>query len=390
MSSSNRLNSVIYVNYSPYENSGKTLDFLHESFRDVFLFSIGFYYLGKHQKTNKLSIFKNGKVQKEIYLYHMPVPNHLVFLLLPVRSLVNFLQVAWHSYLIRRKFGKIGVYFSVNAFTAWIGLILKRVSVVEKTVFWVWDYYPFIHKSKLVTIMRWIYWQFDKIATLSDRVVYLNHRLVNVRKKAGVIPKNAKYSIVPIGTYTVKVKRRRRNDDIKLGFIGVLKKSQGLDMIFDAAQLLAKEFPKLKLEIIGSGPDEDYFKARARLSPLTAKFYGWVEDRVFERVLSNCTIGIAPYVPDESNVSFYGDPGKVKRYISFGLPAIITDVFEFSKDLEKSGAGLVVDYYKPKELVVAVKKIMSQYAYYSANAVRLNKKFYYRDLYSEMFRFINK
>jgi hypothetical protein len=59
------MNSVVYVNYSPYENSGKILDYLLENFEYVFLFSIAFHPLGKKQKTNKISIFKKGKIIKE-------------------------------------------------------------------------------------------------------------------------------------------------------------------------------------------------------------------------------------------------------------------------------------------------------------------------------------
>ena len=42
-----KFNSIIYVNYSPYENSGKILDYLLENFKYVFLFTLGFHNIKK-------------------------------------------------------------------------------------------------------------------------------------------------------------------------------------------------------------------------------------------------------------------------------------------------------------------------------------------------------
>jgi len=57
--------SVIYVNYSPYENSGKILDYLLENFDYVFLFSLGFYNLKNKKRYNTLFIYKKKKLLKK-------------------------------------------------------------------------------------------------------------------------------------------------------------------------------------------------------------------------------------------------------------------------------------------------------------------------------------
>lgn len=380
--------SIIYVNYSPYENAGKTLDFLLENFEKVFLFSIGFYNLGKSQTTNKLSVYEKGKLKEEHYLYHLPVPASLItltFLFLPIRSIINFSQILWRSYILKEKNGKIGIFFTVNGFTAWIGSALKGLNIVEKTTYWVWDYYPPIHKNALVVLMRWLYWQFEKTTASSDRLVFLNRRLMNVWKQKGVISKKSRHPIVPIGTNRGKTAKNKSKKKIKLGFIGVLKKSQGLDIIFDAAGLLAKAFPGIQVEVIGAGPDQSYYKQRAKTCPVKVNFHGLVREEIVERVLSDCSIGLAPYVPDPSNVSFYGDPAKVKWYLGFGLPTIITDVFALSKKLREDGVGLVINYYKPEELIGAIKTIMNNYEKYCRNVARFNKKFYYQKIYPKMF-----
>lgn len=379
--------TVIYVNYSPYENSGKILDYLLENYTSVFLFSIGFYKLDNKKTYNTLSIYKNGKLTYECSMYYLSIPQQFVFLLLPLRSFINFLQICIFSFWLKNKFGKIDIYFSVNAFTAWVGNILKNISLVKKTVFWVWDYYPPIHQSRIITLIRYIYWQFDKIGIHSDRIAFVSRKLFQLRKDMGITPDNLNYLVIPIGADKFSNIPKRKVNPVTLGFIGVLKKSQGLDVIFDNGQKLASFFPNIKFEVIGSGPDEKYFKLRASKSPVKTKFYGYLEGESFNDVLRKCTIGIATYIPDPSNVSYYGDPGKVKRYLSLGIPVITTDVSEFSKELVRNHAGVVIDINKPEEIINAIKVISANYKYYSKNAMNLSNHYYYKKIYPEMFRF---
>lgn len=383
----NSRKSIIYVNYSPYENSGKILDYILENFENVFLFSIGFYSLKNKKNYNNLSIYKNKKLQKTYSLFQLPVSSKFVFLLIPIRSVITFLEIILYSLWLKIKFKRIDIYFTVNAFTAWTGSILKTVGIIEKTVFWVWDYYPPIHKNKIVMLMRYIYWQFDKISSHSDRVAFVNHRLLNLRKDIGIYEKGAQYPIVPIGTDKLHYVNKRDTRKILFGFIGVLKKSQGVEIVFNNADMLLREYGDIGYEIVGSGPDEDYFKERAKISKIQATFYGYLEGESFNDVLIKCTIGIATYMPDVSNVSHYGDPGKIKRYLTLGIPVIVTDILEFSKEIEKSGAGVIIHYNSQREFVDAVKKIKANYSTYSKNAYILSQKFYYKRIYPRMFTF---
>lgn len=383
----NSLKSIIYVNYSPYENSGKILDYLLENFNYVFLFSLGFHNLKEKKNYNKLSIFSKGKLYKEFSLFQLPASQKLLFILLPLKSLITFVQILIYTYWLKRKYQKIGIYFTVNAFTAWIGNIMKSLSLVDKTIFWVWDFYPPIHENKIIMLMRQIYWQFDKLSSHSDRVAFVNQRLINLRKDIGSIPENANYPIVPIGTDKFPDLNLKDRRGVILGFIGVIKVSMGLDVVFDNAEEIIKNFPGTRFEVIGSGPDIEYFKSKARKNLIPTTFHGYLEGESFNEVLKKCTIGIAPYYPDSSNVSQYGDAGKVKRYLSLGLPVIITDIFEFASEIRINKAGEIISYNRPKELTDAIRKIISNYSQYQKNALKLGSKFYYKKIYPEMFIF---
>lgn len=382
-----RNKSIFYVNYSPYENAGYILDYLRDNFEYVYLFSVGFHDLGEKRSKNILKIYKKRKPIEIKSYFHIRISRKLEFLFVPVRSILNLIQIFSVARYIFKKYGKVDKYLSVNAFTAWAGLILRGRGFVSRTIFWVWDYYPLNHKNYLVLLMRWIYWHFDRIAMFSDRVVFLNSRLAKIHKKSKIFSRKLKYSIVPIGTKPVLNKRKRKvKDDISLVFLGVLKQSQGLDFILDVYPEIVKKFSSVNLNIIGGGPDKDYFVNKAARIDKKIKFFGNISDQEVDKIISKSTVGLATYVPDKSNVSYYGDPSKVKRYISFGLPVITTDVFEFSKEIANNHTGVVVKYGDIQGLVKSLKEVISKYDYFSRNSYKLSGAFEYNTIYKEMIK----
>lgn len=381
--------TIIYVNFSPYENTGKILDYLLEHFENVIVFVFNFYHLGKEQKSGEVRLYKNGVLEKKEGLLDIPfhVSTSLIFLLIPIRSFINFLQLLWHLIRLRRHYTRFELYFTVNAFTAWVGIFMKRLGLVENTIFWVWDYYPPYHQNKIILFMRRLYWYFDRASIASDHVVFLNKRLEDLRKDMKVLPQTASHPIIPIGTAPIQkaVNKKVRNGKIIIGFLGVLKKVQGIDIFFDNAEKIHALFPAVCFEIIGAGPDEHYFKERAKQSLVPTTFYGYVsnESRV-KKIQLQWHIGIAPYIPEESSVSYHTDQGKIKGYLSLGLPVIVSGVY-FSAEIAREKAGIVIDYNKPHEFVQAIVKIASDYENYQRNALRLAKKYYYKKIYQELF-----
>lgn len=377
--------SIIYIVYSPYENQGKILDYLIEEFNFVFLFSLGHHSLGIGKKTNNLTLYKDKRILKKINFLYIPIPSSLVFIVLPLRSILNFIIIIILTLRLYRSYGKINIYFSTNGYIGWIGLIIKKLGFVDKTTYWICDFYPINHKNKIVHIIRWLYWKFEKLAAKSDKLSFHNLRIVKAWRKNGIIAK--KFQMVPIGTDKLRIRGRNMSKHIKLVFLGVVKKSQGLGYIFDSASELQKSFPGIELNILGSGPDISYFKKRAEKSRLKTFFYGYIEEKNIDRLILKNSIGIAPYIPYPPNVSFYGDPGKIKRYISLGLPVIATKTHEFSNQLEKSKSGILVRYGNTMDLINAIKKIKHNYNFMSENALILANRYYYKEIYPRMFTF---
>jgi len=381
----NQKKTIIYINFAPYENTGNIRDYILETYDISIIFLFNFHRLTKLDQSSKLTVYRHNRPIYHTRLFQTPTIPSIAFISLPVRSLIIFAQIIFHTLRLHRKGYTFDDFFTVNAFIAWTGIILKKLNLVKKTIFWVWDYYPPIHESNMVMFMRWMYWQFDKPATYeSDKTIYLNQRMVDIRKKLRVLKQNVRPIIVPVGTNPIK--QTLKHDPFSFIFLGVLKKIQGLDIFFDAAKELALYNPHIILHVIGGGPDLDYYKKRAQSCPLPVIFHGYIPNESHvNAIIQKCHIGIAPYIPDESNCMYYSDPSKIKRYINFGLPVITTDVFDFSKNISRKKAGIVIPY-DPIYFTNAVKKICTQYSFYQKNSLRLAQNYTYTRLYEKIFK----
>lgn len=379
--------SIVYVNFSPYENVGNILDFILDQFKIVILFSLKFHKLGKKQEKSKIIIFVDKKAVKEISIFQLYHPKSLLFLFLPVRSIIQMIQIILNLSRLKKQYGVFEYYFSFNAYTAYIGNVARKMHLIKKTIYWASDYYPPIHPNKIIMFMRWLYWQFDKTTTKCDKLIFINEKLQILRKDIGILPQYENYPVIPLGTNPIQiVPQKKITKKINFCFFGVIKKSQGLDLFLDKKEEINKTCSSFKLHIIGSGPDESYVKKKVKQSQVKAQFYGLLTDeKEIAKIFNQCHIGLAPFIPEDGNVAYYGDPSKIKKYLSFGLPVITTNVFAFAAEIRKYKAGIIIDYYKEGELSKALNAIIKNYDFYKDNALKLANKYNYKQIYPMIF-----
>jgi|SRR6185369_400282 len=377
---------IIYVNFAQYDNTGRILDYLRGNFKIVAQFSYDHLRLKNGRKTNFLRIYKNGKLIKEKKLLSIRTPSFLLFPSLPLVALMMIGQSFIYTLQLRQEFGDFDIYFTVNAFSGWIGIVMKQLGLVKKTVFWVWDYFPLQYPDWRIRSARWFYWKFDKpCMQFSDRIIFTNRKLYKLRKETNMINDETKPIIVPVGTNVKKIFFHKKKKII-VGFLGMLKASQGIDMMINSLPELIKKFPKLQLEIIGSGPEEHRFKQKTRKYHKNVTFHGFIENQNdIEKITKRWAIGLALYTPEKSNESYWGDPSKIKVYISNGIPVITTNVSYFASEIKKKKAGIVVPHNKPEIFSQAVQSIIKAQKTYQKNALSLAKKYQYTKIYPKLF-----
>jgi glycosyltransferase involved in cell wall biosynthesis len=377
--------TIVYVNFSPYTNSGHFLDFLLDQYSTVIAITLLFHSLGKAQEQPNVTVYQQKKPVYTHIFWHMALHPYLSFFLLPIRSMWYACILFWYLFSLKSEYGPYETYITVNAFTAWCGNVLRFFGVVDQTIYWVWDYYPPNHSSSIISVIRRIYWYFDTHAVKnSSRVVFLSPKIASIHTEAQNLQAQDT-RIVGIGTNPPDTFRSiRLSRPIELIFFGVIKKSEGLDVMFDALQQSVSQGTSLRLHVIGGGPDFEYFQKKSQQHSLPVVFHGFVkESSAVDDIISSCHIGVATYLQDKETVTTYTDPSKIKLYIGLGIPVITTPIILFGSEIKKYKAGVIVPS-EPKKVQRAIDQIVNDYGVYRKGARDLARKYNYRALYQEI------
>jgi glycosyltransferase involved in cell wall biosynthesis len=148
----------------------------------------------------------------------------------------------------------------------------------------------------------------------ADAVVAVSQSVASrvVDGKARVI-----YAGVP--TRPARLGEDRANRDIILGTAGRLVEVKGIQYLLQAASLLIREFPTLRLEIAGSGPLFDTLKTESERAGLRqhVSFLGWIDD--IRTVLPRWSVFVMPSLDE-------GFPIAALDAMAAGVPVVATSV----------------------------------------------------------------
>jgi glycosyltransferase involved in cell wall biosynthesis len=160
-----------------------------------------------------------------------------------------------------------------------------------------------------------------------------------------------------------RIKFVRKNSDIndyKICFLGLLQWWQGVDILVKAVAILKNKFPelrdKIKLEIIGDGPQRALIERLCQALGVTCEITGYLpHDEALKR-LSSCTVLALPsrrITTTESNF-----PIKVLEAWALGIPVVVTrhKIFEFYG--LKDGEDLVYCEPIPESVATALAKVI--------------------------------
>lgn len=374
--------SVVYINFSQYDNTGRILDYLMETFPIVIHLSFDHLRLKHGRKMNLLSIYKKKRLTKRVKLYSFRVPAFLLFPSLPIVATLMIIQSVYHVMRLR-KVASRPIFFTVNAYPALIGILLKKLGLISSVYYWVWDFYPTSIMNWHMKIIRYCYLLFDTIAVhKSGHLIFPNTRQLIQRNAIKKIRDN--FRIIPLGCGKPIDHLPTRSSII--GFLGMLKDSQGIQMVIENMNNIITKNPSLRIEIIGSGPEEEYLRHLAKPFRRYIRFYGFIDNqRKIERIIRRWSLGLALYEPHKSNESYFGDPSKIKVYLSQGVPILTTNVTEYGILAKKYMFGMNISY-NPAILPTAIRLALRRQNRMAKNAQKFAKQFYYRTLYKPMFQ----
>jgi len=362
--------NIYFVATESIKNLGNFRNYLIENTEYLVTFHFPHGYL---EKPSYVEIFEKGKMvyRKEFYRFRWDV--NIIKLVL---------YCIYFNYALFR-FAKRGsfvivenpIFCILNSITSFF----KRT----KFIYWIGDYYP-----QNSGFMRF----YNKLAdTYNEGLKYVLYESPLIEKiyEAKLKKPKGKYRVSKMVTLGMKkefVKQKLKpNKILKLGFMGVIRLQQGLDLAFD----YLKTNSECVLEVVGSGYMFEHYKQLAKNKGVgkKVKFYGFVKNPA--DIIRKWDIGLALYENTPDNVSVYCEPTKIKDYLEHGLPVITTKTTYFYKELEEYKSGEVI-----KETIgalgSAIRKIKKDYPAYQKGVLRILNDYEYDKWYDQKFSFLKE
>lgn len=285
---------------------------------------------------------------------------------------------------------KFDVFIGLESIHTLAGVVLKKLGIVKKVVYYVSDYSPVRYKNK---VFNNVYlWLDRKGCIYSDYIWDVSTAMMPARIKAGLPKKYETKNIhVPNALFPKQIYVKKKTTPFSLVFAGTLGEENGPDLAIEALSIAKKTLPKLTLHVFGGGKSD-----LKRLNKLTSKlklkndviFHGFVTDQVkLSHEIANFELGLAPYKGISNSPRWYADATKIRLYLASGLPVITTQVPPLGQELIKSKSG-VVTKDNPKNIAAAIVTIFKNkktYNTYRSNAIKKAKNNTWENTYSNAF-----
>jgi len=132
---------------------------------------------------------------------------------------------------------------------------------------------------------------------------------------------------------------RTERDVFTVGFCGSMKPWHGIEVLVAAFRAAAAEEPRLRLEIVGTGPAEKIVVEAARADARIVR-HGPLPHRAAIKMMARWDVGVAPFhaVPH-----FYFSPLKVLEYMAAGSCAVASDLGQIRLLLGGGERGVLVE-----------------------------------------------
>lgn len=244
----------------------------------------------------------------------------------------------------------IELYIGINPLNAFCGILLRKCKKVRWVVFYAIDFVPKRFSFPIVNVLY--HYLESYVVRNADICWNVSPKIAEGREKyLGIDPDTYPQQVVPIGIWqkdmATTIKRTNNN---RIIFVGHLLEKQGVQVVLRALPQVIRRIPDVTFTIIGGGEYEHTLRALSRSLRLGSHvtFLGWeARQEVIRKKLLQSDIAVAVYSTvgeAGTNFTYYADPTKIKTYLSCGLPVVLTPVSYNAEELEKKGAGFLVNY----------------------------------------------
>lgn len=344
-------------------------DFLKDKVADLLFIAHPLLFIpANYKKSSYYEKYLPGQPVKRYQARHWQAPEVFLY----VKDLI--LTIIWAI-----QNGRADIFVGSGNLSALSGVILKKLGLVDKVVFYCIDYVPERFANRVVNrLYHWV----DRLACQGADVTWnLSPRMADGRNKRWerVL---GRQTTLPIGVHFTRIHRLPLDqiNQTEIIYMGTLLEKQGVQLVIGALTKIASQIPNLHFLVIGSGPYEEQLKKLAKQKGVEkmVTFTGYVEDhKQVEEMMAKGAVAVALYDKEVDQFSYYADPGKVKNYLAAGLPVIITDVPYIAREIAQKEAGVIVEYNEQQmvDAILGLLKDSKKLAKYRQNAIDFARDF---------------
>ena len=267
------------------------------------------------------------------------------------------------------------IYIGADPINSLSGAFLNIFNKIDKNIYFVVDYADNRFKN---SVLNKIYHSLDRFCVNhADEIWCVSTRIIDRKIELGVPA--AKLKLLPNSPNTKSFPKFKKDRGLEMVIVSHLTKSLNLKPILESVGLLIKKNPKLKLNIIGTGPEEKKFKRMVKNLKIEKNiiFLGQLSHPKVIEVISKSFLGFAIYT-NENDWNRYGDSMKAREYMAGGTPVISNDIPSTADDIKKYKAGKVLKKVSSKAIAKFIMECISNKKYYSVlqrNAIKVASDF---------------
>ena len=266
----------------------------------------------------------------------------------------------WALFKYIRSFKEpISIFIGVESINAICGIVFEKFGLVEKTVYYVFDWAPDRYSNSLINK---IYLFMDRVATYySDATWNITYAIGEARKE--ILHYNehkmSPQIYVPYSPdFSEAFIQPEKDIDTNLViYAGGLIPENGPDILLEAFRMVLHEYHEARLIIIGGGELQEslitYVTKWNMQKAVTFSGYISDEKKVLE-LQSQGAIGVAPYPFMPGSRKPYGDVIKIRMYFVSGLVTVSTPVPPVTREIKEERLGVVTVDDSPEELAKGI------------------------------------
>jgi glycosyltransferase involved in cell wall biosynthesis len=294
----------------------------------------------------------------------------------PISHLTDILVTLFFLLVRRRRYD---LYVSGTPHLVLLGLLLRSLGIVGRTVCWTHDYHPRRFGNKT---LNGLYLKLDEIcATRSDYAWDVVPQIAEHRRQRGLRLSPERVLVVgdPVRAEQMDWLAPEEVPDGSVINSGLVEAGYGFDLLLEALPKVIEKQPMTRVTVTTYQEFPRSLSRRIRELNLEPYFdlLGYVADEdEYTRVVQRHRVGLALYEPRAGTHKRYSD-SRAKPYLARGVPVITTRVPPIAAEIEREGAGIVIDYDK-EQLAEAILKLLSDDDFYRrcrSNAIDLAQRY---------------